>query len=598
MSPLQHLRQSVVKRLTVCSVLLLGVVSLVLWLMVSRYMHEQMEQALVKRAETTALSVQVAIQTADSGSSIVRLVHALAAGDGITHLIVVKPINGQTLVLAAEEASWVRGRADQQLPADAWAQIQSALTRDRKLTHRDAVARHTFELAWPVLMRTADLRQSVKGVIYVALDTSVITAVTDRRVLTVSASMFGLILGLFGLLYLFLRQHILRPLDDLRQAMLSRQASGHHAQAPIHRPDELGQLAQTYNDLIATITLYENRHQATMDTMVDGLITVDENDLITSFTRSAERIFAYAADEVLGKPLSLLMDRGFEMFTSESACELQAHRKDGSCFDAELSLGQAFDGTKIFYVGLVRDITERKRTAQLKSEFISTVSHELRTPLTSIRGSLGLLSTPLLADSMSPKANKLVNLAHKNCERLVHLINDILDIEKIDSGKLAVHINAQDVSVFLRNALELNQGYGDRYGVRFKLLDQHADTLHVLADPDRLMQVMANLLSNAAKFSPPGGEVHVRASLNNGMVRIEVQDFGEGMPEEFKSRIFQKFAQSDSSTTRKHEGTGLGLNITQKLIEAMCGRIDFKTVLGQGTTFFFDLPLAETAIEA
>jgi signal transduction histidine kinase/CheY-like chemotaxis protein len=248
-------------------------------------------------------------------------------------------------------------------------------------------------------------------------------------------------------------------------------------------------------------------------------------------------------------------------------------------------------GDLIGFASVVRDATRRHELDQLKSEFVSTVSHELRTPLTSIRGSLGLLEGGVLG-KLPEQAESMIKIAHQNSPRLVRIINDILDIEKIESGKLELRLQPLAIAPLLRHALEVNEGYGRRYQVRF-VLQTVPEQVLVVADSDRLQQVMANLLSNAAKFSSAGAEVMVRATAAQGRVRFEVEDRGTGIPEEFQLRIFEKFAQADSSASRRFEGTGLGLSITRQLIEAMDGTIGFNTVVGQGTTFYFELPCSE-----
>ena len=281
----QVFRQSLVKRLFVGSAILLGMASLALWLLVGQYLNEQMSKEVIKRAETTVQSIQVAIQTADTSNSIIRVVNAMAAGENVKHLVVVKLINGVAMVMAADEGSWIGCRADQCLSPDEWGLINLAFHSPRQVRHNDPQDQSTFALARPVLIRSDDLRSNVKGVIYVAMDTTQIQTETSDHIWRASGAMIGLIACLFGILYLFLRHHILRPLEDLRHAMLSREAHAGMVEAPIHRPDEIGLLAHTYNELIKTIQSYENRLQATMDTMVDGLITVDEQARITSLTR-------------------------------------------------------------------------------------------------------------------------------------------------------------------------------------------------------------------------------------------------------------------------------------------------------------------------
>ena len=225
---------------------------------------------------------------------------------------------------------------------------------------------------------------------------------------------------------------------------------------------------------------------------------------------------------------------------------------------------------------------------RVKREFISIVSHELRTPLTSIRGSLGLLAGGALGP-LTEKATSMVKIAHQNSERLVRIINDILDMEKIESGRLDVELRNVPLLAFLHQALAANEGYGAKYQIRFTV-EGPTDNAEVQADPDRLMQVLTNLLSNAAKFSPAGAEVLLRYRLRGARVRIEVEDHGSGIPEAFRGRVFEKFAQADSSSTRRFDGTGLGLSITRQLVHAMGGTIGFTTETGRGTTFYVDLP--------
>jgi len=243
-----------------------------------------------------------------------------------------------------------------------------------------------------------------------------------------------------------------------------------------------------------------------------------------------------------------------------------------------------------------RDITEQKRSAQLKNDFISTVSHELRTPLTSIRGSLGLIAAGV-AGELPAKAANLVNIAHNNSERLVLLINDILDMEKIESGVITFKIKQAPVRQVLEQAIAASSNYMAESRIRIVLVDD-APRAEANIDPDRLHQVMANLLSNAIKFSDPGGAVTVKLQRREGgMLRISVIDQGAGIPEAFRSRIFGKFEQADASSTRKKGGTGLGLSIVKTIVEKLGGAISFETEEGKGTSFHVDLPEAHTQAE-
>lgn len=228
------------------------------------------------------------------------------------------------------------------------------------------------------------------------------------------------------------------------------------------------------------------------------------------------------------------------------------------------------------------------KAERLKNEFISTVSHELRTPLTSIRGSLGLLAGGV-AGNLPPQAHSLIDIALSNSERLVRLINDLLDIEKIESGKMVFRLEPLEIGPLVAQAVAGTTAYAGQLGVRISLEDR-APAARVLADPDRLTQVLANLLSNAAKFSPAGARVEVLITRDQGSVRVAVTDRGPGIADDFRHRIFQKFAQADSSDTRQKGGTGLGLSISKAIIDRHGGDIGFDSRPGQGTTFFFLLP--------
>ena len=224
-----------------------------------------------------------------------------------------------------------------------------------------------------------------------------------------------------------------------------------------------------------------------------------------------------------------------------------------------------------------RDQAEREkeaaeRAARLKDEFIATVSHELRTPLTSITASLDLLNE-LADDNLSEAGRELIGIAQANGQRLARLVNDILDIEKLEGGRVVFEMRRVDIGSLLGRAVEVNRPMAERCGVRLRLASSSVH--HVHADPDRLMQVVSNLLSNAVKFSSPGAEIVVAAEDRVDNVRISVRDHGPGVPEDFRVRIFGKFAQADNSNTRQKAGTGLGLSIVKQIVQRLGGEVGF-----------------------
>jgi PAS domain S-box-containing protein len=238
--------------------------------------------------------------------------------------------------------------------------------------------------------------------------------------------------------------------------------------------------------------------------------------------------------------------------------------------------------------GTNADITERKAVETLKNEFIGTVSHELRTPLTALIGALSLLKEEY-GDKAPPDAAMFLDMAFQNGERLATLVNDILDLEKVESGRLDLDIERVELGACLERTVSLNAAYAEKHDTRF-VLEPVEPGLYVYADSDRLLQVLTNLMSNAAKFSPPGEPVRVTACSMSDVARVEVADRGPGVPPEFRHRIFSKFAQAESGSSKG--GTGLGLAISKAIVEAMQGRIGYDANATEGATFYIELPLA------
>jgi signal transduction histidine kinase len=232
-----------------------------------------------------------------------------------------------------------------------------------------------------------------------------------------------------------------------------------------------------------------------------------------------------------------------------------------------------------------------KQAETAKGEFISVVSHELRTPLTSIRGALGLIVNQITGP-LTPETAKLAAVAQQNCERLLRLVNDILALEKLETGQFEMVLQPVAPGQLLADAVAANSLYAAKFGAVFQLC-LPPDLPMVVADTERLMQVMANLLSNAAKFTRPGSTVFVEAAASGRHVQLSVRDQGNGIPAAIHSRIFEKFTQGESANTRGREGSGLGLSIARQMVECMNGDIRFESQDGVGTTFFVTLPTAE-----
>ena len=351
------------------------------------------------------------------------------------------------------------------------------------------------------------------------------------------------------------------------------------------------------------------RQRAMFDGAVDGMLWLDAEGNIMRMNPSISRMFGYSEAELLGKPNLVLMEHVFSPEASRTWLasvdvagadgagrkqEFVGKRCDGSTFETEVAISRVedvgSDDSDTNYVASIRDISARKQAERMKNEFVSTVSHELRTPLTSIGGSLGLVMGGA-AGPLEDKTRRLIGIAHSNCERLIRLINDILDIEKIESGKMEFDIRRMQLGLLIRQTCEAMTGFAEKHRITIKTI-MTPWPLCVMGDPDRLEQLLTNLLSNAIKHSPDGAEVEIVCTQNAGLSRIEICDRGAGIPPAFRSRIFDKFAMADSSDSRAMGGTGLGLSIAREIARRHGGDIGFADREGGGTKFYLDLPLA------
>lgn len=346
----------------------------------------------------------------------------------------------------------------------------------------------------------------------------------------------------------------------------------------------------------------EHRLQAILQNAAEGILTFDQAGYVMLANRAANHLLGYTDGNLLGQAFaSLFFEDGQAMQLDQTLPldgsgpvfrEVMAHCLDGHRFDVALSLAKLARDEQVLYIVIIHDLTEKKRVELLKSEFVSTVSHELRTPLTSIRGSLGLLVGGAVG-VIPESAQKLLKLANDNAERLSNLINDILDFERLEYGGMLFKTQIHDMGELLKKAVEINQGYAQKFSIRLAFLPMPQLPCMVRADSDRLIQVLTNLISNAIKFSLPQGQVEIALEVAGSEAVITVIDHGIGIAQSFQGQIFSKFSQADGSGRRKYAGTGLGLSLSKSMIEKMHGRIGFDSREGQGARFFIALPLVD-----
>lgn len=270
--------------------------------------------------------------------------------------------------------------------------------------------------------------------------------------------------------------------------------------------------------------------------------------------------------------------------------QMESQFPDGRIVYLSISANPVFspDGEFEGYRGSGTDVTSAKQAMIIKNQFISTVSHELRTPLTSINGALGLLPKGPFG-TFTQEGKELIDVARRNCNQLINLVSDLLDIERLEEPVLEFNLRSLNLSSLTQEVVENNLGLAQEYGIQIRIDELHAG-LMVNGDADRLRQVLGNLISNAAKFSKKGATVHIATFLTGDAACVSVTDFGKGISETFRDRIFERFAQEDSSDTREKGGTGLGLNISKSIIEKHGGELWFESRPGVRTTFSFKLP--------
>ncbi len=352
------------------------------------------------------------------------------------------------------------------------------------------------------------------------------------------------------------------------------------------------------------------RQQALINTMVDAVIIIDDRGRIQNFNPAAEAMFGYAREEIIGRNIRQLMPEphrsahdGYLARHRETGArrvlgrrsEVEARRRDGSLFPVELAVTKMKIHGQCLFSGLLRDITERRKVERLKDEFIATVSHELRTPLTTIRGSLGLI-TGGAAGELPARSAALVQLAHSNSERLMQLIDDLLDAERLGSGQMEFHLAPLALMPLIEEAIANNAAIAEKHAVQCHFT-RLLDDVRVHGDPQRLRQVLGNLLSNACKFSPRGSTVEIGVTRREGRVRIDIRDQGPGIAEELRPRLFSRFGQGDTSDTRQTGGTGLGLYISKAIVERHGGEIGFIPEAETGTTFYLELPAMDSVTD-
>jgi PAS domain S-box-containing protein len=338
------------------------------------------------------------------------------------------------------------------------------------------------------------------------------------------------------------------------------------------------------------------------ETSLDLILVVDSGGNFVRVSPSSLAILGYRPEEMIGRSAAEFICPG-DLERTRNEMQLARRGKQMRNFETQYVhkdrsiVMLAWSGVwsepeqRHFFIG--RDMTEQKRIQRMKDEFIATVSHELRTPVTTIAGPLGLLAGGAAGDLPDP-VKRLVAMAHSNSARLARLVDDILDIEKIESGRMPFNFARVEIGPLVERALEANRPLAEKFAVPVRL-DGEVPDIAVRADGERLMQVLTNLLSNAVKFSARGQEAVVSVETRGRYVRISVRDHGPGVPSEFDTLIFEKFAQVEATDARQKGGTGLGLSIVKQTIEQLGGSVGHMPATSGGTIFYVEVPRWDAA---
>jgi PAS domain S-box-containing protein len=428
----------------------------------------------------------------------------------------------------------------------------------------------------------------------------------DQAALSRRTALAGAVFALLGILAAaLLTEAVTRPLKEIIQATRAVSEGELTLRVPVRTGDEVGQLAEAFNEMTKKLrdtTVSRDFLDRVVDTMGECLLVTGPEGAINRVNHAACKLTGVAENELLGRNCRDVF-RAPEGYTSL----LDAVGPEGSVHGLETELlatgGEAVPVMvsvasmsappghgRTGYVVVAADISERLKVERQKDEFVTMVHHEVRAPLTAVRGAIGLLDGGVAGD-LSDRGRELVEIAMRNSERMERLVNDLLASRKLDAGRMQFHLELVELMPLLEQAIESASAYASRFQVRIELEDS-VPGAKVRVDPDRLIQVFANVLSNATKYSPAGAVVTVTAKRHQERLRVAIRDLGPGIADDFRDQVFEKFARGDNADWRHRSGIGLGMSISKAIMEELGGTIFFETEVGVGTTFFVDLPEA------
>jgi len=470
----------------------------------------------------------------------------------------------------------------------------------RHLAASDALL---VEFAGDVMTVTKPIRLGGRTLGGVRLRYSLAGLAQDQAELARKTTLVGAIFAVLGVLAAaLLTEAVTRPLKEVIQATRAVSEGEAVPHLPVRTSDEVGELAAAFNVMTRRLretTVSRDYLDRVLETMGECLVVTGPDGTVSRVNHALCELVGAPEVELIGRHCGELFraPEGYASLLHTLSPEGRARgletdllATDGRAIPVMVSIAEMAPspGRAIGFVVVAADIRERLQIEQQKDEFVTMIHHEVRTPLTAMRGAIGLLGGGV-AGELDSRARELVDIALRNSERMERLVNDILSSRKLESGHMTFHLEEMELAPLVDQAIEATSAYAAKFKVRYEL-ENTAKDAKVMVDPDRLIQAMTNVLSNAVRFSSARDVVGVGVTRSGTGLRVSVMDRGPGIADEFRDEVFEPFARGSETGGRHRSGSGLGMSISKAIMEELGGDISFETEVGAGTTFIVDIP--------
>ena len=481
--------------------------------------------------------------------------------------------------------------------------LRHELIHEAARSHLEASDSLLVEYSGDVMTVTKPVRLGGRTLGGVILRYSLAGLAADQAALARKTTLVGVIFAVLGVLAAaLLTEAVTRPLQEITRATRAVSEGEPVPHLPVRTSDEVGELAAAFNVMTRRLketTVSRDYLDRVLETMGECLVVTGPDGAVSRVNHALCELVGAPEGDLIGRHCGELF-RAPEGYVSllhavstqgrVQGLETEALAADGRTIPVMVSIAEmaASPGRALGFVVVAADIRERLRVEQQKDDFVTMIHHEVRTPLTAVRGAIGLLSGGV-AGELNARARDLVDIALRNSERMERLVDDILTARKLDSGHMDFRFEELELAPLVDQAIEATSAYAEKFEVRFELENTAVDAM-VKVDPDRLIQVISNVLSNAVRFSSAGDAVGVGVTRSDTGLRVAVTDCGPGIAEEFQDKVFDPFARGETTGWRHRGGSGLGMSISKAIMEELGGGVSFETRVGAGTTFFIDIP--------